>query len=47
MSCQQPVNEQVLMKEQPRTEVVHFRKSNFKHKMKRSQNPQKLVCEKF
>ena len=35
------------MKEQPRTEVTHFRNSNFKHKMKRLQMPQKLVYEKF
>ena len=37
----------VLMKEQPRTKVKHFRNSNFKHKMKRLQIPQKLVQEKF
>ena len=35
------------MKEQPRTQVTHFRNSNFKHKMKRLQIPQKLVYEKF
>ena len=32
------------MKEQPTT---HFRSSNFQHKMKRLQAPQKLVYEKF
>ena len=35
------------MKEQPRTYVTHFRNSNFKHKMKRPQIPQKLVYGKF
>ena len=35
------------MKEQPRTEVMHFRKSNFKYKMKRLQMPQKFVYKKF
>ena len=35
------------MKQQPRTEVTHFRNSNFKHEMKRPQNQQKLVYEKF
>ena len=28
-------------------QVTHFRNSNFKHKMKRLQIPQKLVYEKF
>ena len=31
------------MKRQPRTKVMDFRYSNFKHKMKRPQIPQKLV----
>ena len=35
------------MKEEPRTQVTHFRKSNFKCKMKRLQIPQKFVYEKF
>ena len=35
------------MKEQPRTQVTHFRNSNFKHKMKRLQILQKLVYEIF
>ena len=35
------------MKKQPRTQVMHFWNSNFKHKMKRMQIPQKLVYEKF
>ena len=34
------------MKEQPRTQVTHFRNSNFKHKMKRLPIPQKRVHEK-
>ena len=42
-TCQQPVNEHVLMKEQP----THFRNSNFKHIIKRLQIPQKHVYEKF
>ena len=33
------------MKEQPRTLVTHLRNSNFRHKMKRLQIPQKLVYE--
>ena len=33
------------MKEQPRTEVTHFRTTNFKHKMKRLQTPQNLLCK--
>ena len=39
------MDEQVLMKEQSRTQVEHFR--NFQHKIKRLQIPQKLVYEKF
>ena len=35
------------MKEQPRTEVTHFRYGNFKRKMKRLQLLQKLAYEKF
>ena len=35
------------MKEKPRTEVTHFRNSNFKHTMKRLQIPKKLLYEKF
>ena len=35
------------MKEQPRTSVMHYQNSNFKHKMKRLPIPQKLVYEKF
>ena len=35
------------MKEQPKTQVKHFRGGNFKDKMKRLQIPQKHVCEKF
>ena len=35
------------MKKQPRTYVMHFSNSNFNHKMKRQQIPQKLVHEKF
>ena len=35
------------MKEQPRTQVTHFRNGHFKHKMKRQQIPQKHVYEKF
>ena len=35
------------MKGLPRTWVKHFRISNFKHKMKRQQIPQKPVYEKF
>ena len=31
------------MKEQPRTEVTNFQSSNFKHKMKILQTPQKLL----
>ena len=33
------------MKEQPRAKVTHFRNSNFKHKVKRLQIPQKLVSK--
>ena len=32
------------MKGQPRTKVTHFRNSNFKHKMKRLEVPQKNLC---
>ena len=36
------------MKEQPRTQVTHFRKSNFKRKMKKLQIPQdKNFYKKF
>ena len=35
------------MKRQPRTKVIDFRYSNFKHKMKRLQIPQKLGYGKF
>ena len=35
------------MKEQPRTQVMHFQNNNFKHKMKRLQISQKLVYEKI
>ena len=35
------------LKEQPITQVTHFRNSNFKHKLKRLRIPQKLVYEKF
>ena len=35
------------MKEQPRTQVMHFQNNNFKHKMKRLQISQKLVYEKY
>ena len=35
------------MKGQPITQVTHFRSSNFKHKMKRPQIPQKLVYGEF
>ena len=35
------------MKEKPRTWVLHFRNSNFKHKIQRLQIPQKLVYKKF
>ena len=35
------------MTEQPRASLTHFRNSNFKHKMKRLQIPQKLVYRKF
>ena len=35
------------MKDQPRKLVTHFQNSNFKHKMKRLQLPQKLEHEKF
>ena len=35
------------MKGQPRPLVMQFGNSNFKHKMKRLQIPQKLVCGKF
>ena len=35
------------MKEEPRTQVTHFRKSNFKCKMKRLQIPQKFVYEQI
>ena len=33
------------MTQQPRAEVTYFRNSNFKHKVKRLQIPQKLVCK--
>ena len=35
------------MKEQPGTQIKHFRNSNFKHKMKGLEIPQKLVYDKF
>ena len=35
------------MKELPRTYVTHFRNSNFKHKIKRLQTPQKILHEKL
>ena len=35
------------MKGQPRTQVTHFRNSDFKRKMKRPRIPQKLVYGKF
>ena len=41
------VNEQVLMKGQPRALVTHFQNSNFKHKVKGQQIPQKIEYEKF
>ena len=35
------------MKEEPRTQVEHFRNSNFQRKIKRLRIPQKLVYVKF
>ena len=35
------------MKEQRRTQVTHFRNSNFRHKMRRLEIPQKPVHQKF
>ena len=35
------------MTEQPRASLTHFRNSNFKHKMKRLQIPQKHMYKKF
>ena len=35
------------MKEQPRTQVAHFRNSNFNYEIKILQNLQKHVYEKF
>ena len=35
------------MKEQPRTQIKHFRNSYFKYNMKRLEISQKLVYEKF
>ena len=42
-----PANEQVLMKDQHRTQITHHRNISFKNKMKRLQFPQKLVYKKF
>ena len=39
--------EEVLIKEQPRTQVTHFRKKNFKHKMntdEKTANPAKTCA---
>ena len=35
------------MREPPRIKVTQFRKSNFKHKMKRSHLPQKVALKKY
>ena len=40
-------NEQVVMKDQHRTQITHNRNISFKNKMKRLQFPQKFVYKKF
>ena len=47
MLVYQTVNEQDLMKWQPRTHVTHYQNSNFKHKMKRLEIPENFTYTKL